>query len=168
MNKKLISAGISCLLMIVLMRIQGSSLKTAQTPGGILNLEFANSPAKLTDALSAWNATVVTNNIWLDFLFIPSYVLLLSLITAACAAKWGIKIVSGIGSILVRAAFAAGIFDIAENLLMMQSIAGNYTPNSLWLTYYCAGIKFMIVAIILFYILISIPVLLKKNKQNGA
>lgn len=163
MKNKLFIATVSFLLMFTLMRFQGEGLKTNQTLGGILDLEFANSPAKLMEVLSAWDLNTAKQNIWLDFIFIPAYVLFFALFTAFSAAKWKVALINKIGLLLVRAAFAAGIFDIAENLLMLQSIAGNYTPNSLWLTYYCASIKFGIILFIVLYLLISIPVLIKKN-----
>ena len=165
MKKKLLVATISFLLVFMAMRFQGAALKTAITPGGILNLEFANSPAKLIEVLNAWDLTITKQNIWLDFLFIPAYVLLFSMLAAFCASKWYKGLFIRIGAVMVRAAFVAGVLDIAENLLMLESIAGNYTPSSLWLTYYCAGIKFSILLLIGFYIIISIPVLLKINKS---
>jgi len=168
MNKKLIIIAISCFCLIVLLRIQGAALITAQTPSGILDLEFANSPVKLFDALAAWDSSVVKQNIWIDFLFIPTYVLLLSLLSSIFSYRWIYVFFSKGGAILARAAFLAGFLDIAENLLMLQSIAGNYTPSSLWLTYYCASIKFSIVICILLYIVISLPVLFKKNNSNGS
>ncbi len=168
MNKKLIIAAISCFFLIVLLRIQGAELITPKTPGAILDLEFANSPVKLAETLSVWDSSVVKQNIWIDFLFIPTYVLLLSLLSSIFSNRWRIVFFSRIGAILARAAFLVGFLDIAENLLMLQSIAGNYTPSSLWLTYYCASIKFLIVICILLYLLISIPVLFKKNNINGS
>ena len=147
------------------MRFQGVTLKTAATPGGILNLEFANSPAKLSEVLTAWDLNIAKQNIWIDFLLIPSYVLLLSMLTAFCSNKWNKGFFEKLGSIIVRAVFVAGVLDIAENLLMLESIAGNYTPSSLWLTYYCASIKFLIVLLSVLYVLISIPVLLKTKKS---
>ena len=164
MNKKLFIASISFLLVFTVMRFQGEALKTAVTPGGILNLEFANSPAKLIIVLTSWDLITVKQNIWIDFLFIPSYVFLFSLLAAFSARKWRHHFFSSLGAILVKAMFVAGVLDIAENLLMLQSIAENYTPSSLWLTYYCAGIKFFIVLLTVLYIFISIPVMLKNNK----
>ena len=127
MNKKLIIVAISCFCLIALLRIQGAGLITSNTPSGILDLEFANSPAKLNDSLAVWNSLEVKQNIWIDFLFIPSYVLLLSLVTVICSNRWTITFFSKVGAILARAAFVAGLFDIAENLLMLQSIARIYT-----------------------------------------
>ncbi len=165
MKKKLLVAAISFLLIFIAMRFQGAPLKTAITLGGILNLEFANSPAKLMETLNAWDLSIAKQNIWIDFLLIPSYVLLFSMIAAICSNKWQNMLLIRMGTLLTKAAFVAGILDIAENLLMLQSIAGNYTPSSLWLTYYCASVKFLILLLIVLYIIISIPVLLK-NKQS--
>ncbi len=163
MKKQIAITAVSCLVVIVLMRLQGAGLTGPNTPRGILDLEFANSPARLTKVLAAWEQATVTCNIWIDFLFIPTYVLLLSLSVAAVAAKRNKGLLRSAGTLLQRAAFVAGILDISENLLMLQSIAGNYTPDSLWLTYYCAIIKFGIVFCILFYLLISIPIIFKKK-----
>lgn len=168
MKKQILIAAISCLVVIVLMRIQGAGLITSVTPRGILDLEFANSPARLTTVLAAWEQATVMCNIWIDFLFIPAYVLLLSLSVASVAGRRGKGFLRNAGLLLQRAAFAAGVMDVAENLLMLQSIAGNYTPDSLWLTYYCASIKFGIVFCILLYLLISTPLIFKKNKPDGA
>lgn len=168
MNKKLIIIAITCFCLIVLLRIQGGGLITPKTPGGILDLEFANSPAKLNETLAVWDSLVVKQNIWIDFLFIPTYVLLLSLVSIIFSNKWTNIFFGKVGAILARGAFVAGFLDIAENLLMLQSIAGNYTPSSLWLTYYCASIKFSIVICILLYQVISLPVLFKNNNNNGS
>ena len=168
MNKRLIIIAISFFCLIVLLRIQGADLITIKTPRGILDLEFANSPAKLNDTLAVWDSFIVKQNIWIDFLFIPTYVLLLSLVSSIASNNWRIVFFGRVGAILARAAFVAGFLDIAENLLMLESIAGNYTPSSLWLTYYCASLKFSIVICILLYLLISVPVLFKKNNSNGS
>ena len=167
MNKRLIVIAISCFSLIVLLRIQGAGLITSKTPRGILDLEFANSPVKLFDTLSVWDILMVKQNIWIDFLFIPTYVLLLSLVSSIFSNKWRNVLLSRVGAIFARAAFVAGLLDIAENLLMLQSVAGNYTPSSLWLTYYCASIKFLIVLCLLLYFLVSIPVLFKNYNSNG-
>ncbi|HJV20169.1 MAG TPA: hypothetical protein VJ552_09860 [Sediminibacterium sp.] len=168
MKKRIAIAAIFSLAVIVLMRVQGAGLKTVITPRGILDLEFANSPARLTTVLAAWDQATVTCNIWIDFLFIPAYVLLLSLSVAAVSVNRGKGFLRNTGAWLERAAYVAGILDIAENLLMLQSIAGNYTPDSLWLTYYCAAIKFAIVCCIMLYLFISLPLIFKKNNPNGA
>ena len=103
-------------------------------------------------------------NIWLDFLFIVSYTLFLSLAAAICAMKWSAGIMRQLGLTLVRLAYLAGILNVTENLLMLQGITGNFTSLSPKLTYYCAAIKFGLVALILLYLLVSLRVAIRKNK----
>jgi len=56
------------------------------------------------------------------------------------------------------------MFDIAENLLMLQTIGGHYTNASLELTFYCAAIKFLLAGLIILYCIISLlPGLIRKK-----
>jgi hypothetical protein len=165
MKKNLSVAAIGTALMVILMRWQGSSLKTDISKKGIVDLEFADTRERMHELLMRWDTSVVKMNIWLDFLFIVAYVLLLSIAAELCAAKWTISSTpQKIGVWMARAAYVAGVFDIAENLLMLQTVAGNYTNTSLELTFYCASIKFILVGLVFFYCIISIPVVFRKNK----
>ena len=164
MKKNLSVAAVASVLMIIVLRWQGSSLKTLASPRSIVDLEFADTPLRLQELLAGWNISVVKGNIWLDFLFIVCYVLLLSIASEIGAMKWRFEIMRQIGFTLARIAYMAGILDIAENLLMLQSVAGNFTPTSLQLTYYCAAVKFILVGMILLYLLVSLPVAIRKNK----
>lgn len=164
MKKNLSIAAIGSIFMIILMRWQGSSLDTIASKKGIVDLEFANTPDRLHELLLRWDISVVKMNIWLDFLFIVAYVLFLSIASELCAGKWPEKsIPSRIGLLFARVAYVAGIFDIAENLLMLQTVAGNYTPASLELTFYCASVKFLLIGCILLYCILSLPVALGKK-----
>ncbi len=165
MNKKLSIAAIASFLMILLLQWQGSLLKTSFSPRGIIDLEFADTPQRLHELLMGWKISMVKINIWLDFLFIVCYVILLSLASEISALKWQSSFMRQIGLVMARLAYLAGVLDIAENLLMLQSIYGNFTSASLQLTYYCALVKFMIAGIILIYLLISLPILLRNNKN---
>lgn len=165
MKRNLTIAAIATIVMIVVMQWQGAVLKTTTSKMGIVNLEFADTPAELQALLLRWDTAVVTMNIWLDFLFIISYVLFLSIAAVFCALKWKEKSKpQQIGLFLAKTAFAAGILDIAENLLMLQSIAGIYTEASLNLTYYCAAIKFFLIGLIILYLIVSLPNAISKNK----
>ena len=146
------------------MRWEGAPLKTPTTPRAILDLEFADNAHRLNEVLSVWSLTVVKGNIWLDFLFIVSYVLFLSIAAEYCAMKWPAGSGRQLGLFMARAAYIAGVLDISENLLMLQSVAGHYSSQSLQLTYYCAAIKFVLAGLILLYILLSLPITLRQKK----
>ena len=163
MNKKLSVAAIASFLMFVALRWQGAGLKTNTSPRAIIDLEFADKPQRLQELLFNWDLSVVKINIWLDFLFIVSYVLFLSIASEICAMKWPAGIMRQMGLTLIRVAYAAGILDIAENLFMLQSIDGNFTFTSLQLTYYCAAVKFSLAAFVLLYLLVSLPGVIRKK-----
>ncbi|MES2005056.1 MAG: hypothetical protein V4450_11075 [Bacteroidota bacterium] len=164
MKKNLTVAAAAMFVMIIVMQWQGAELKTTTSKLGIVNLEFADTPVLLHNLLSRWDIGVVKMNIWLDFLFIISYTLFFAIASAYCAMKWAEKSwPRQIGFFLARVAFAAGIFDIAENLLMLQSIAGNYTDASLNLTFYCAAIKFLLLGLVIVYLILSLPNTLSKK-----
>lgn len=163
MKKKFSVAAVSSLLMFIIMRVQGGSLKTAISPRAIVDLEFADTDARLHELLMNWDISVVKMNIWLDFLFIVAYVAFLSVSAEICAWKWNNAILRNTGLWLARMAYLAGVLDLAENLLMLQSIAGHYNDASLQLTFYCAAIKFAMAGLVLVYLLVSLPVAIRKN-----
>ena len=164
MKKSLPVAAIASLLMMIILHWQGAGLTTTTSPKGIVDLEFADTTQKLHELLVNWDISTVKINIWLDFLFIVCYVLFLSIASELCAMKWPAGIMRQMGLTLARVAYAAGILDIAENLFMLQSIAGNFTLTSLHITYYCAAVKFTLAAVILLYLVVSLPVAIRKNK----
>ena len=163
MRRPLLVSAIASLIMIVLLRWQGASLITEVTPRGIVDLELVRTLSGLQQMLNVWSLSDVRINIWLDFIFIAAYTSFLSLAVAACSIMWHNKVMQFLGLVLVRLAFVAGLLDVAENLLMLQSIQQNVTTASLQLTFYCASVKFGSVALILLYNLFSLPLLAKRK-----
>jgi len=164
MRQKLIVAAFASVLMIAALRFQGASLTTLNSSRGIVDLELATKPSQVSALMDSWDLTVVKMNIWLDFLFIVSYVAFLALASEAVSSKWKNQGMRVIGLTLARVALVTGVLDIGENLLMLQTIAGNFTLVSLQLTHYFATIKFTLAAIVIIYLLISIPVILRNTK----
>ena len=164
MKRNLSISALFTFIMILVMRWEGATLKTPTTPRAILDLEFTDNAHRLNEVLSVWSLGVVKGNIWLDFLFIVSYVIFLSLAAEFTATKWPEGLGRQTGLFMARAAYIAGVLDISENLLMLQSIAGNYTHLSLQLTYYCAAVKFILAGLIVLYLLLSLPIILRQKK----
>jgi hypothetical protein len=164
MKKNLSIAALGSVLMIIVMRFQGSSLKTPVSTRSIIDLEFADTSQRVYELLSRWDISMVKMNIWLDFIFIICYVLFLSLAAEACALQWPENSMpKQAGLFLARIAYAAGIFDVVENLFMLQTVEKNFTDLSLQLTFYCAAIKFMLIAFILIYFIVSLPLVIKNK-----
>jgi hypothetical protein len=164
MKKDIWIALLGTVIMIIVMRIQGSSLITDLSPRGIIDLEFADITERLTELVAVLNPSVLRVNIWLDFVFIFFYTWFLSLASRRIALRWGPRNeFRRTGFFLAKGAFVAGIFDVAENILMLKSIGGDYTAFSLQATFYCAWIKFMIILFVLLYIMISLPRIIRKS-----
>ncbi len=164
MKKNLSIAAISCMVMIVIMQWQGSSLKTPNARQGILALEFARTPEMLQTVVTGWDLSAVKMNIWLDFVFIVTYVVFLSMAAEITAGKWGkIRWLSQIGLFLARVAYVAGVLDIAENLMMLKTLSGSYDVISLQLTFYCAAVKFVLAGMIIVYLFLSLPRMIQKK-----
>lgn len=160
----LLIAALSSLILIFVLRWQGEELVTPLTPSGILALEFASTPEKLTTILSIWNKEAVQKNILIDFLFVIAYTWFFILGVAKSIGQWNNRFMQQFGATGIRMAFLAGILDITENILMLQSIHGHYSVSSLQLTWYCAAIKFGIVIILLlFMIMTAVNRLFKRN-----
>ena len=145
------------------MRWQGQSLITPVSPNGILDLEFAKTETRFIQLRMFWNPNDVSLNIYLDFLFIAAYAWFF---ISACNlikqktnwSKWP--------SIFSSIAIAAAFFDMCENFLMLLVLYGRFSPNVLHVVYYCAAIKFLLVASIILFILIAIPFAVRARKLN--
>jgi hypothetical protein len=165
MKQKLLVAAFACVLMFTALHWQGASLVTTVSSKGIVDLEMATKPSQIKILMETWDLSVAKMNIWIDFLFIVSYVAFLALASESVSTKWENQGMHIIGLTLARVAVVAGVLDIGENLLMLQTIAGNFTVVSLQMTHYFATIKFTLAAIILIYLFISIPVILRNTKS---
>lgn len=163
MSRKLLFAALATIAMMFVMRYQGAVLVTPQSPRGILDLEFADTPAKLQSLLLLWDHDSVKLNIGLDFLFIAAYASFFFLLTRQTASI-STGFMRKVGQVLSRLCWLAAILDVVENGLMWFSFEQYYSPNSLVLTYYCAFCKFVLVGLAILYLLLSVPAWVKQKK----
>lgn len=161
MKNPLLLSFLSVLAMILVMKWQGADLITPVSPKGILDLEFARSDKTLAELKLFWNDRDLTLNIYLDFLFIAAYVWFL---TTACrhmgksGAKW-----SGIFNGL---ALAAGSLDVLENCLMLLIWNGGLESSWLQAVYFIALIKFVLAGTVVLYLLVTLPLLFRRNVKD--
>lgn len=161
-------SAIATAMMIVWLRIQGATLITTTSPRGIVDLELADSSDRLMELMTAWNKSVAINNILIDFLFIPAYASLIALCCRYLSEKFPDTRLPHIGMQLAKAIWLAALLDVVENLLMLCSLNGFYSPTSLQLTCWIATIKFLLVGLALLYILVLFFKLILKKILNGA
>jgi hypothetical protein len=167
MKSKLILFGSLAALLFLVLRIQGASLITETTPLGIIDFEFANTPERLNKVLFGWSNADIKVNIYLDFVFIPFYVLFFSNAVRACADVWSNRSMSNLGMFLPKAVYLAGGLDLIENKMLLDSFAGSFTDTSLVLTSCIAGAKFLLLLLVILYLVVSIFYLFFTKKNNG-
>jgi len=149
------------LVMLVVMAKTGAPLKTATTPYGILDLEFAYNSDKAAAVLDAWkaqrnsdNITAAKINTQLDFIFLLFYA---AFLYNACKMVAGIYdgAVANTGLLLAYGSIAAGLLDIFENIGMLLTLHGHYADAIPLATCIFAIVKWLLALAALLYFLIA-------------
>lgn len=153
----------------------GASLKTKETPLGILHLELPFNKLKADSVITTWktsfdkvgtaNIQVAKTNTWWDFLFLIFYSLFLfTAINRLCDNFTG-----GFGRAgkkLGNLAFVVAALDIAENIGMFQMLDGNVTNGIALFTSICSSIKWLLAITLILYILLMAPLVWYNSVRN--
>jgi hypothetical protein len=152
------------LAMMVVMAKTGASLKTAATPMGILDLEFAYTISKTTTVINAWapangldNISRAKINTYWDFVFLFFYA---GLLFIACKkiSTTGKGPFANAGNIIAKAALVAGFLDILENAGMLFSLYGNLSSTVSLSTTGVSIIKWVLAVIAVLYVITGLLV----------
>jgi hypothetical protein len=169
-HKQFFVAGLLALLMLTVMAIQGAALKTAATPLGILDLEFAKTTTRVEEILLAWkylNNTALWNTL-IDFGFLTAYTFFFSkgmqYLLSIVQQPWLQKNRRA----LQKMTSVPGYLDAIENGFMLGwllNIIPSFSPS---FVYWMVWIKFILAGVLL---IVCFPAwvynayqLFKKNK----
>lgn len=160
---------ISTVIMAVLMSLQGSSLKTPETRGGIVSLELAPSQIDADSVLDTWNEystpskdiiQIAILNTKIDFGFLLCYSLFLFTCALQLAAKFNDN---KILKLFAWSALVAGILDILENIGMLQTLHLKGSDTIAWMTAVAAYFKFaLLIGAVLAILVFVIKFLVRK------
>ena len=151
----------------------GATLKTATTPKGILDLEFAHTSSKAMIVTLAWapasgidNISAAKTNTWLDFIFLVFY----SLFLFFFCKKIG-RISNGnfrkAGILIAKGALVAGFLDILENAGMLYTLSGNISGSITLFTAACSIVKWGLALLAVLYCLVGLTLLLSQRKLRS-
>lgn len=154
-------------IMIVVMTKTGASLKTATTPKGILDLEFAYNTSKTTIVLNAWapnsnidNTGAAKLNTYLDFIFLFFYSLFLFFTCDKIARITKNKT----GSLIANGALYAGLLDVIENAGMLMTLSDGGSGTTAFITTFSSVIKWALAIAAVLYVLVgSVQLLISKR-----
>ncbi len=163
------------LVMIAVMGKTGESLNDPpQTPGGILNLEFAYNATLSQQVITAWapdegidRIQAAKINTWLDFIFLFFYSLFLfqmcNVLSHTAKAWWQTA-----GKWLAKGALVAGVLDMFENTGMLLTLYGNIHNAISIFTFTFSLLKWLLVIAAILYVIIFGAIFLLKNLANKA
>ncbi|MFZ4057716.1 MAG: hypothetical protein ACOYKE_06230 [Ferruginibacter sp.] len=159
---------IGTLIMIYVMQVTGAPLKGAETPLGILNLEFAYN-AQLADLVTnAWKQQNVLEdaiyNTALDFIFLGCYSILLFSICSYISKK-SIGMLRKMGSGFGIAVLIAGGLDILKNLGMLITLSGAIDDSIALMTVIFSILKWVLVLTVIVFVLIAGPIAFFRKNQ---
>jgi hypothetical protein len=126
------------------------------TPSGNL-LQRAWSEANARALMKTWGSAGTLraiHNVWVDFLFIPAYV-----ITIVFACSW-LADASGpgnwqdLGIALARAMWVAGFLDVIEDIGLLAMLYGRISDRIAQVTTFCASAKYAILLASAGYVLL--------------
>lgn len=115
---------IAAVVLFVALLLINQPLKTSAAPQGIVSFQLAGTAEHAADILNSWRAEGIAwakTSLWLDLLFVPTYLLLLIQLTRRLTQdRPGIR--ERTSARWVFALFlVAGLSDFAENILLLNN-----------------------------------------------
>ena len=154
-DKPLLLSGLLAMVMAGVMMVQGQALKTAVTPLGILNLEFALHAGRVEQILDAWrflNLTALWNNL-IAFGFLAAYGYFFSSgVRYWMASRPGLYTRS-YPVLLYKGAWLPSVLDAIENIFLLGWLLQFIPSYSPALVFWMVCLKFALAA---FYLAIAL------------
>jgi hypothetical protein len=146
------------ILLLVVLQFLNIPLQTTEAPIGIISHQFAWTPVKAQLIISSWSDhahLMAAFDIGLDFLFMASYTLTLSL-GILLASRYFPDNFSRFGNLAAYGVLAAAFLDAIENIGQAnQILVGNVSFQSTILVGVSATLKFTFLLIGIFYAFIG-------------
>jgi hypothetical protein len=122
---------VTLLIMAVFRFVLDPPLQTEAAPQGIVSFELAGTQAKAEEIISSWDASAqlyAAFGLGFDFLFMPVYATAIALGVLLAAGRYPGKFES-LGAWVGWGAYAAALFDSAENICLFNLLLGNTGAN---------------------------------------
>lgn len=139
---------------------------TTNTPLGIIDLEFCSNKQELALILASWPDGIATWNVILDFLFLLSYGSLFYFGTKLLYIRAGKNRFMAFASFMLKLSFLPALLDIGENILLLFTLNQLQLNFTLAVTPVLAAAKFILAAILVLYLLVSLPLSYALSKKT--
>jgi hypothetical protein len=132
-------------------------LQTEAAPQGIVSFELAGSQLKADEIIASWDATAqlfAAFGLGFDFLFMPLYATAIALGVLLAAGRHPGRFAS-LGAWVGWGAFAAMLFDAAENICLFNLLLGNSGADYAGMAALYATLKFGLILLGIGYALVG-------------
>lgn len=132
------------IVMAIFQFVLDPPLQTRAAPQGIVSFELAGSQLKADEIITSWDATAqlyAAFGLGFDFLFMPLYATAIALGVLLAAGRHPGRFAS-VGVWMGWSAFAAALFDAAENVCLFNLLLGNDGANYADMAATYATVKF--------------------------
>ncbi len=161
----LLFSGILSLLVLIVLNRVDVHLKTAAAPQGIISFELAGSSDASQQMVQSWDAPAkmyAAFSLGIDYLFMISYALFLSLLCTLLADRFSRKrFLSNTGVLLGYGLWLAAALDAVENFALFRLLFGSTDSFYSTLASSSAEIKFLLILLSFIYLAAGGIVLLK-------
>lgn len=151
--------------------VTNAPLQNDVAPLGILSLQFAGGIAAAAAIVDSWGGTERIHagfNLGLDYVYLVSYALFLSLTCSCLARAWhdSKHWFAVVGFVLAWAMFAAAALDMVENYALLRLLLGSTSARWPALATTCATLKFGIILAGVLYMVIGLLARLLRNARR--
>ena len=161
---------IAIVLIFTAMRYFDTPLKNPVSTSGIVSFELAKELSQSIAILTSWDALAKTSagmSLGLDFLFLIVYSFFISLLIHRLNERlWKHSKMYNVGIVIIWCVFLAAFFDIVENTALIQLLLGDLQQKWSSIAYYFASLKFGLLALSIFFIIINLILLTVKNLRK--
>jgi len=163
---------LTLIVMGVLQSVDGS-LRSEVAPQGIVSFELAGDVAAAREILDSWGSQARVRagfSLGFDFLFLALYST-----TIACACAWisaalrgSVRPLALLGLLLAWGQWLAALLDAIENTALLITLLDVPAPPWPQIAYWCAIVKFTLVLLGLFYVILGGVWAIKNANQRTA
>ncbi len=158
------------ILLFLCFQVIDAPLQTDEAPMGIVSLQLAGSLSEARIIIDSWDDEGLFNagiSLGIDYLFMLAYGVSVGLGCVFIGRKLSNKkkFMSAAGYTLSWGLIAAVAADVLENYALILTVSGADTEMWPVLSYWCASVKFLILALAFIYIIIGaimIPITAKR------
>jgi len=124
--------------------------------GGILTLELAWTSETLNQSLTRWDHNDLIIKIIFDLFFIPAYTYFFytSVQLASSFLKTNSFLIR-LSKYLIVLSFMPFAFGYSKNAILLMTVSGYYNEQSIQITFILATLKYMSIALIFVYLIVS-------------